>query len=171
MSGTAIDPVAQSELGLADTAVGVDVADDPRVADTGAGRRPARGLKHSPLFSTLPRSTQVQLASGPLLFGMVCGFLLEATAGGYWVVSTVGLLGAVSGGMEHSGAPAGARRGLAMGSLFGIGLILAHAIARQGELVTIPHPAGLLILVTSVVGTLFGAAGGAIRSRLERRES
>jgi len=46
---------------------------------------------------------------GPLLFGMVCGFLLEATAAGYWVISTVGLLGAVSGGMEHHGAADGAR--------------------------------------------------------------
>src|SRR2546430_9166752 len=110
-----------------------------------------------PLFSTLPCSAQVQLAAlGPLLFGMVCGFLLEATAGGYWVVSTVGLLGAVSGGMEHSGASAGARRGLLAGSLFGIGLVLAHAIARERELVTIPHPAVLLILVTSVIGTVLG---------------
>ncbi len=124
-----------------------------------------------PLFSTLPRPAQIQLAGfGPLLFGMVCGFLMEATAGGYWVVSTVGLLGAVSGGMEHSGASAGARRGLLMGSLFGVGVVLAHAIARQRELVTIPHPAVLLILVTSVGGTLFGAAGGAIRSRLEQRQ-
>jgi hypothetical protein len=128
-------------------------------------------VKAPPLFSTLPRPAQVQLAGlGPLLFGMVCGFLLEATVGGYWVVSTVGLLGAVSGGMEHSGATAGARRGLLAGSLFGIGVVLAHAIARERELVTIPHPAVLLILVTSVIGTLFGAAGGAARSTLEKRQ-
>jgi len=129
-------------------------------------------MKPPPLFSTLPRSAQVQLAGlGPLLFGMVCGFLLEATAGGYWVVSTVGLLGAVSSGMEHSGAPAGARRGLLAGSLFGIGVVLAHVIARERELVTIPHPAALMILVTSVIGTLFGAAGGAARSKLEKRQA
>jgi hypothetical protein len=72
--------------------------------------------------------------------------------------------------MEHSGASAGARRGLLAGSLFGIGLVLAHAIARERELVTIPHPAVLLILVTSVIGTLFGAAGGAARSTLEKHQ-
>jgi hypothetical protein len=105
-----------------------------------------------------------------VLFGMVCGFLLEATAAGYWVVSTVGLLGAVSGGMEHSGPRAGARRGLLAGALFGVGVILAHAIAREKEIVTIPHPAVLLILVTSMIGTLFGAGGGAVRSRLEQRQ-
>jgi hypothetical protein len=126
-------------------------------------------MKPPPLFSTLPRPAQLQLAVlGPLLFGMVCGFLLEATAGGYWVVSALGLLGAVSGGMEHPGAPAGARRGLLAGSLFGIGMVVAHAIARERELVTIPHPAVLLILVTSVISTLFGAAGGAARSRLKK---
>jgi len=73
----------------------------------------------------------------------------------------------VSGGMEHSGAGAGARRGLIAGFLFGVGLVLAHAIARERELVTIPHPAVLLIGVTSVIGTMFGAAGGTMRSRLE----
>jgi hypothetical protein len=125
-------------------------------------------MKPPPLFSTLPRTAQVQLAGlGPVLFGMVSGFLLEASASGYWVLSAVGLLGAVSGWMEHSGAGAGARRGLIAGSLFGVGLVLAHAIARERELVTIPHPAVLLIGVTSVVGTMFGAAGGTMRSRLE----
>lgn len=129
-------------------------------------------MKPPPLFSTLPRPAQVQLAGlGPLLFGMVCGFLLEATASGYWVVSTGGLLGAVSSGMEHSGGPAGARRGLLAGSLFGIGLVLAHAIARERERVTIPHPAALMILVTAVIGTLFGAAGGALRSKLEKHQA
>jgi hypothetical protein len=128
-------------------------------------------VKPPPLLSTLPLPARLQLAGlGPLLFGMVCGFLREATAAGYWVVSTVGLLGAVSGGMEHSGARAGARRGLLAGALFGVGVILAHAIAREKEIVTIPHPAVLLILVTSVIGTLFGAAGGAVRSRLEQRQ-
>jgi hypothetical protein len=126
-------------------------------------------VKPPPLLSSLPRPAQVQLAVlGPLLFGLVCGFLLEATAAGYWVISTVGLLGAVSGGMEHHGAADGARRGLLAGSLFGVGVVLAHAIAREHELVRIPHPAVLLIAVTAVIGMLFGAAGGAARSRLER---
>ena len=122
------------------------------------------------LFSSLPRAAQIQLAVlGPLLYGMVCGFVLEANAAGYWALSTVGLLGAVSGGMEHSGTAAGARRGLLAGSLFGVGLVAAHAIARDRELVTIPHPAVLLIIVTSVIGTCFGAVGGGVRARTERR--
>lgn len=123
-------------------------------------------------FSTLPRPVQAQVAVvGPLLFGMVCGFLLHTTAAGYWVLSIVGILGAVSGGMEHTGAAAGARRGFAAGALFGVGLLLAHAIARGAPLARIPHPAGLIWLVTSVVGTLFGLLGGALRLRLERRQA
>jgi hypothetical protein len=173
MPGIAIDPAAPSEPGrLTAEAVGSGSANDSLGDRSGAVSPPAGALKHSPLFSTLPRATQLQLVTaGPFLFGMVCGFLLEATASGYWVVSTVGLLGAVTGGMEHSGPRAGALRGLAMGALFGVGVVLAHAIARQGELATIPHPAVLFILPSAVVGTLFGAAGGAIRSRLEQRSS
>jgi hypothetical protein len=123
-------------------------------------------------FSTLPRYVQVQLAGiGPLLFGLVCGFLLEANAAVYWVLSVVGLLGAVSGGMEHSGARAGAGRGLLAGLLFGVGLVGAHAIAREPALAMIPHPASLLILVSAAIGMLFGTLGGAARLRFERDEA
>lgn len=121
------------------------------------------------LLSSLPRPAQFQLAAlGPLLFGMVCGFLLEENEAVYWVASVLGLLGAVNGGMEHNGAAAGARRGLLAGLLFGLGLVLAHAIARQRELASIPHPAILLLVPTCLIGTLFGALGGAVRVRLDR---
>jgi hypothetical protein len=113
----------------------------------------------------------VQLAGlGPVLFGLVCGFVLEASAAVYWVLSAIGLLGALSGGMEHSGAFAGARRGLLAGLLFGIGLIIANALARDRALATIPHPALLLVFVSASIGTSFGALGGAARSRFERDE-
>jgi hypothetical protein len=126
-------------------------------------------VRAPPHFSTLPRGAQVQLALlGPVLFGMVCGFLLESNAPAYWILSTVGLVGAVSGGLEHSGGAAGALRGLIAGLLFGAGLLLAHALDRDRALATIPHPAALLLPVSAVTGALFGAAGGALRARLER---
>src|SRR5919204_1214380 len=125
-------------------------------------------MKLAPLFSTLPRPTQVQLAGlGPLLVGAVCGFLLDASAAGYWIVSVFGAVGGIAGGLEHRGARAGARRGIVAGVLFGIGMVSAHAISGRDPLVAIPSPSVLLIPITALVGTLLGAAGGAIRVRHE----
>jgi hypothetical protein len=120
-----------------------------------------------PLFSTLPRPVQVQIAGlGPLLVGAVTGFLLDASAAGYWVMSGLGAVGGIAGGLEHRGARAGARRGLVAGLLFGAGLVIAHAITGRAALVMIPSPSVLLIPITTMAGAGLGAAGGAMRLRI-----
>lgn len=125
-------------------------------------------MRPPPLFSTLPRPVQVQIAGlGPLLLGAVCGFLLDSSAAGYWIVSGLGVVGGIAGGLEHRGARAGARRGVVAGTLFGIGIVTAHAIAGRGALAPIPSPSSLLVPLTAVAGTLLGAAGGALRRRWE----
>ena len=121
-------------------------------------------MKSPALFSTLPRPVQLQIAGiGPLLLGAVCGFLLDTSAAGYWVISALSIVGGIAGGFEHLGARAGARRGLVAGVLFGSGIVVAHAIAGGRALVAIPYPAALLIVITAAGGTLLGALGGAAR--------
>jgi hypothetical protein len=123
-------------------------------------------MKPPPLFSALPTPMQVQIAGiGPLLVGAVCGFLLDVSAAGYWVMSGLGAAGGIAGGFEHIGARAGARRGFVAGVLFGSGMVIAHAISGGHALAAIPSPSALLIVITAAGGTLLGAIGGAARQR------
>jgi hypothetical protein len=120
------------------------------------------------LLSTLPRSAQVQIAVlGPLLLGALSGFLLDTSAVGYWAVQVASTAGGVSGGMEHSGSAAGARRGLLAGALFGAGLMGAHAISDQRALTYVPHPLVLIALASAAIGAALGGVGGVARRRWE----
>jgi hypothetical protein len=123
------------------------------------------------LLSTLPRSAQVQIAVlGPLLLGALSGFLLDTSAVGYWAVQVAGTAGGVSGGMEHSGPAAGARRGLVAGALFGAGLMGAHAISDQRALTYVPHPLALIMLASAAIGAALSGVGGVVRLRWEKSQ-
>ena len=117
-------------------------------------------------FAALPRPVQVQLAIfGPLLFGMIAGFLLGETDTGYWIITALATIGGVLGGMEHVGARDGAIRGVAGGFFFGLGIVIADAIADNVHQVEVPDPIIVLVIVTTIAGTLLGALGGAITAR------
>ena len=120
-------------------------------------------------FAQLPRPIQVQLvAIGPLLFGLVCGFLLEINAAGYWVASAVSVLGGLAGGTEHGAVRAAALRGAAGGTCFGLGVVIANAASKGQPLAPLPSPAALLILVTASAGTGLAAAGAWLKLRRAR---
>jgi hypothetical protein len=117
-------------------------------------------------FVTLPRPVQAQIGVlGPLLFGLVCGFLLGESEAGYWVAQVLGLGGAVGGGFEHVGGRAGALRGAASGLLFGLGLLAAHAIAGTHPVAEVPKPLVVILIFTTAIGCAFGAVGGVLRRR------
>ena len=118
-------------------------------------------------FSALPRVVQVQLAVvGPLLFGMVCGFLLGETEAGYWIAQVFGVTAAFGSGFDHVGARGGALRGALAGFVFSLGLLAAHAIAGTTPLADVPKPLGLILLITTLITGCIGAAGGALRARV-----
>ena len=104
---------------------------------------------------------------GPLLLGALGGFLLDASAVGYWAVQVAGTAGGVSSGMEHSEPAAGARRGLLAGALFGSGLMSARAVSHQRALAYVPHPLVLIALASAAIGAALGAVGGAARRHQE----
>lgn len=109
---------------------------------------------------------RVQLAlGGPLLLGLVAGFLLGETAPGYWIVTAIAILGGIAAGAEHVGARAGTMRGLAGGLLFGLGLWVAHIVSADPEVVHLPSPSVLIVLITTIAGVGLGALGGWLRSR------
>jgi uncharacterized membrane protein (UPF0136 family) len=123
-----------------------------------------------PLFSTLPRPVQVQVAGlGPLLVGAVCGFLLGESESGYWALSFLAAVGGLAGGFEHDGVRAGALRGVVAGALFGAGLLGADAVSADPRLAAVPSPLALIVIVTAAIGAALGAVGASARGRYARR--
>jgi hypothetical protein len=119
-----------------------------------------------PLLSQRAFPVQVVLAGVlPVAYGALCGLALAHSKGLYAVLSLLSVLGGVGAGFDHSSATSGARRGALGGSLFGLGIVLVHA-ATDKAVSSIPHPAILLVVVTTFAGIALGAVGGYFRGRI-----
>jgi hypothetical protein len=118
-------------------------------------------------FGELPRPIQGQLATlGPFLFGAVIGFLLGESAAGYWILTGLGLVGGLAGGLEHPTLRGGAIRGAVTGVSFGTGIVLAHAVSGDPPLARVPSPMVLLIVAGAVGGCFLGTLGALVRTRV-----
>jgi hypothetical protein len=127
---------------------------------------------HTPtLFRDRPRPVQIVLGGAvPLAFGAVVGVLIGVSAGVYWALAVLAGLGAVLAGFEHQDGWGGADRGLVGGALFGLGILLAHAIAGTHAKVSLGGFPPLLIVIDAIFGMFLGALGGRIaRGMRERR--
>src|ERR1700753_2731282 len=65
----------------------------------------------------------------PCVFGAIVGVALGASAPAYWILSAIAAIGAILAGLEHPGPRSAALRGLAMGAVYGVGVLVAHAIS------------------------------------------
>jgi hypothetical protein len=130
-----------------------------------------RLMQNSPLFRERPRSVQVILGLVvPTALGAVAGVLLGVSATAYWVIGLIAFVGGILAGFEHADGWDGADRGLVGGTLYGTGLLVAHAIAGTDAKVSLPGFAPVLIIFTAIIGMLLGALGGKIRgSAMQRR--
>jgi hypothetical protein len=112
-------------------------------------------------FRDRPRSIQIILAGViPFVFGAVVGVVLGVSAGGYWALSALAAIGAVLAGFEHEGARDGALRGLVAGAIFGLGILLAHAVAGTDAKVSLGSFPPFLIVIDAIAGALLTALGG-----------
>ncbi len=84
------------------------------------------------------------------------------------MLSILGILGGIGAGFDHVGVAAGAKRGLLGGTLFGAFILIAHEIHGAEATAHLPEPAIVLVVITAVLGALFGAIGGWIRQRMSR---
>jgi hypothetical protein len=105
----------------------------------------------------------------PAVYGAITGYFLGVSEGPYIVLSIVGIVGGVAAGFDHVGAKAGAIRGIAAGSIFGGFILIAHEIQGGDVKADIPHPGILLVVVTTVLASLFASIGGWARARAERK--
>jgi hypothetical protein len=124
------------------------------------------GVDEPASFSDLPRAVQVQLAGiGPLLLGAVVGFMLGVSEAGFWILTALSVVGGVAGGLDHAELRAATARGLVAGCLFGVGTVVAHEIAGDAALATVPSPIALLVAIDATAGAILSTLGGLLRAR------
>ena len=98
----------------------------------------------------------------PALVGALAGFLVGASAAGYWIVALLAAVGAFLGGFEHTDGWDAADRGFFGGVIYGTTLLLMHELIHNTAKVSLGSFPPFLVVVTAVVGTLLAAAGGRI---------
>ena len=120
-------------------------------------------------FDERGREAQILLAViVPFVFGAIVGVVLGASATFYWILSAIAAIGAVLAGLEHPDARSGALRGLFIGAVYGIGVLLAHALAGTHAEVSLGSFPPLVIVIDAVVGAALAALGGWYSGRSDR---
>jgi hypothetical protein len=122
------------------------------------------------LFRDRSRPAQIVLGGViPAALGALAGILVGVSAGAYWAVGIVAGIGGFLSGFEHRDGWGGADRGLVGGFIYGVALLVAHAIAGTHAKVSLGSHPPLLAVVTAIIGMFLAAAGGRLaRLRRER---
>jgi len=125
------------------------------------------------LFRDRPRPAQVALGGVvPAIFGGVAGVLIGVSSGGYWAWAALAAIGSIVGGFEHQDGWGGADRGLVAGVIYGIALLVVHAILGTHAKVSLGSFPPFLVVITGIAGMLLSALGGrTARVLRERRAS
>ncbi len=106
----------------------------------------------------------------PAVAGAIAGILVGASSGAYWGYAALIAVASVVAGFEHQDGWGGADRGLVAGAIYGVGLLVAHAIAGTHALVSLGSFPPFLAVVTAIAGMLLSATGGWMaRTQRERR--
>src|SRR6476469_5329418 len=98
-------------------------------------------MLHQPLLLDRPFPVQLILAVVlPVAFGLLTGYVLGVSEGGYLVLSLLGILGGLGAGYDHLGADQGFVRGILGGLLFGLSILVAHSGFGQQAQADVPPP-------------------------------
>jgi hypothetical protein len=120
------------------------------------------------LFRDRQRPAQIVLGGVvPALAGGVAGVLVGVSSGAYWAFGAFAAVGAVVAGFEHQDGWGGADRGLVAGLIYGIALLVVHALVGTHAKVSLGSFPPLLAVITAIAGMLLSALGGRI-ARLQR---
>lgn len=127
-------------------------------------------MLHQPLLLDRPFPVQIVLALVlPVAFGALTGWTLSENETVYLVLSLAGILGGIGAGYDHLGADQGFVRGILGGMLFGLSILATHSLVDEVAKAKLPDPQWILVIITTVLGALLGAWGGALRARANQR--
>jgi hypothetical protein len=126
---------------------------------------------HPTLFRDRPLAVQIILGGVvPAIAGVVAGVLVGVSAPLYWIWGALAGIGAFLSGFEHQDGWGGADRGLVGGFIYGVALLITHAITGAHAKVSLGSFPPFLAIVTAILGMFIAAAGGRIaRVQRERR--
>jgi hypothetical protein len=103
-----------------------------------------------------------------MIFGLLTGFALGWNEIVYYVlVGPLAIAGGFLGGMEHRAADEGLVRGAMGGLVYGSFILLGLEILNDEPEAYLGEPQAGLVFVTTIVGAILGALGGAYRARRE----
>jgi hypothetical protein len=103
-----------------------------------------------------------------IVFGLVTGFALSWNEIVYYIlVGPIALFGGFIAGMEHRGTDVGLVRGAMGGLIYGSYILLGLEIVNDEPEAYLGEPHAGLVFVTTFVGAIVGALGGAYRARRE----
>jgi hypothetical protein len=105
----------------------------------------------------------------PALLGALAGVLLGVSTIAYVAIGLVAAVGSFMAGVEHEDAWSGADRGFIAGAVYGIALLVAHAVAGTHAKVALGSFPPFLVLITALVGMLLTAAGATRDARPAER--
>jgi hypothetical protein len=123
-----------------------------------------RGSVYSPaLLRDRPRHVQAfSCVVAPAAAGAAAGVLIGTSAGGYWALGAAAAIGAFFAGFEHRDGWGGADRGFFGGLIYGVVLLVVHALTGSHAKVSLGSFPPLLAVITTIIGTFLSAAGGRI---------
>jgi len=122
------------------------------------------------LFRDRPRPVQIVLGGViPAIAGGVAGVLVGTSSGAYWAWGALAAIGSIVGGFEHQDGWGGADRGLVAGAIYGIALLVVHAIAGTHAKVSLGSFPPFLVVITALAGMLLSALGGRIARQSRER--
>ena len=99
-------------------------------------------------------------------------YWVGVSSGAYWAYGALLAVGALVGGFEHEDGWSSAARGLVGGLIYGIALLVMHAIVGTHVKVSLGSFPPLLAVVTAIAGMLLSALGARVaRLQRERRTS
>ena len=123
------------------------------------------------LFHDRPRPAQIGLGGVvPAIAGAIAGVLVGVSSGAYWGYAVLIVIATVVGGFEHEDGWGGADRGLVAGAIYGIALLVMHAIVGTHAKVSLGSFPPLLAVVTAIAGMLLRALGGRIARQGRERK-
>src|SRR3954454_16985733 len=122
------------------------------------------------LFRDRSRPAQIVLGGViPAAIGALAGVMVGVSSTAYWIVAIIAGIGGFLSGFDHQDGWGGADRGLVGGFIYGVALLVAHAIAGTDAKVSLGSFPPLLAVVTAIIGMFLAAAGGRLaRLRRER---